>query len=728
MFASDAKPVKHLTLTDLTQAGLPPSEALVFFRLLKSALAHVGQSPPATWRFVSKELLHPNHPHALHRLMYTSIYHDWDVEKMGPPPAWFPSQELARETNLGRLMVTRGKELLGPAYYSPLESFPALQKFSVEHPDVYWPIVLNELSLHFYKEPECVFRPPDKSRPGGYWLPGAVLNAAECCLLPKASRGKTDSSKAIVWRREGKTELQSMTYGELRASMSQVANALEVTGFQKGDSIAIDMPMNTLSIIIYLGIILAGYVVASIADSFAAPEIATRLRISKAKAIFTQDYIFRAGKKIPLYSRIVGAQSPRAIVLPGHSKILEVTLRDGDISWNDFLASANHLSRPWEYQVPPQPIEQTTSILFSSGTTGEPKAVPYSHIQALRLGAEAWAHLDVRVGDVFIWPTNLGWMMGPFLIYSCLLNGATIGVYDGSPLHRGFGEFVQDSGATLLGTVPTIVKTWRGTNCMGGLDWSKIRLFASTGEASNVDDDLWLSARGFYKPIMEACGGTELASAFLHGCLLQVQALAAFSTPSMTVSFFILNDQGHLYPDDQPCIGELALMPNLGASHFLLNADHNAVYYEGMPTYKGVQLRRHGDIFERTVGGFYRSHGRSDDTMNLGGIKTSAVEIERLCNKASEHILETAAVAVPSHGGGPDELIIFTVLNDSGQNLTSSELKKVFSKAVQSNLNPLFKVSSVIVVLEFPRTATNKVMRRVLRSQVLQSRNPKSKL
>ncbi|KAI5081860.1 hypothetical protein GOP47_0001603 [Adiantum capillus-veneris] len=187
--------------------------------------------------------------------------------------------------------------------------------------------------------------------------------------------------------------------------------------------------------------------------------------------------------------------------------------------------------RPLDYRAIQQPIEAHTNILFSSGTSGEPKAVPYSHLQPVRLGAEAWAHLDVRAGDVFIWPTNLGWMVGPMLVYA--------GIFNGSPLGRGFCEFVQDSGATIIGTVPSIVKSWRKSSCIDGLDW----LMSSTGEASNVDDDLWLSARAFYKPVLEACGGTELAAAFLCGCLLQPQALAAMSTPSMTTTVVILDEQ-----------------------------------------------------------------------------------------------------------------------------------------------------------------------------------------
>lgn len=506
-----------------------------------------------------------------------------------------------------------------------------------------------------------------------------------------------------------------------------VANALDAT-FSKGDAIAIDMPLTVDAVVIYLAIVLAGLVVVSIADSFAANEVAVRLRISKAKGIFTQDFILRGGKKYPLYSRVIERGSCKAIVIPATGKGLEVDLREQDLSWQEFLSTAKEFPRSNCYSPMYHSIDAVTNILFSSGTTGEPKAIPWTQLSPIRSTADSWAHLDVQAGDVFCWPTNLGWVMGPISVYSCLLAGATLALYHGSPLGRGFGKFVQDAGVTLLGTVPSLVKTWKDTRCMEGLDWTKIRHFASTGETSNVNDDLWLSSRSYYKPIFECCGGTELASSYITGSPLQPQAFGAFSTPSMTTGFVILDEHGIPYSEDQPCIGEIGLFPLcLGASNELLNADHDEVYYKGMPIYNGMQLRRHGDIIKRTVGGYLFVQGRADDTMNLGGIKTSSVEIERICDHVDESILETAAVSVSPIEGGPEQLVILVVLRN-GYKRSSQELKVKFSKAIQSNLNPLFKVGFVKIVPSFPRTASNKLLRRVLRKQMKDELSLRSQL
>ncbi|KAL6203825.1 hypothetical protein ACLB2K_027524 [Fragaria x ananassa] len=498
-----------------------------------------------------------------------------------------------------------------------------------------------------------------------------------------------------------------------------VANALDQDGtFSKGDAIAIDMPMTVSAVIIYLAIILAGYVVVSIADSFAVNEIATRLRVSKAKGIFTQDFILRGGRKFPLYSWVAEAAMCKAIVLPATGNSIGIQLREQDISWNDFLSSVNHLPRKNYYSPVYQPIDSMTNILFSSGTTGDPKAIPWTQLSPIRCAADSWSQIDTQVGDVFCWPTNLGWVMGPILIYSCFLTGATLALFHGSPLGRGFGKFVQDAGVSILGTVPSLVKAWKSTKCMKGLDWTKIKSFASTGEASNVDDDLWLSSRAYYKPILECCGGTELSSCYIMASPLQPQAFGAFSTKSMTTGFVILNDSGIPYPDDEACVGEVGLFPlYMGATDRLLNADHEEVYFKGMPMYKGMQLRRHGDIIKRTVGGYYIVQGRADDTMNLGGIKTSSIEIERVCDRSDESVLETAAVSVAPENGGPEQLVIYVVLK-KGFETKADELKMKFSRAIHSNLNPLFKVSFVKIVAEFPRTASNKLLRRVLRDQM----------
>ncbi|XP_061372767.1 probable CoA ligase CCL12 [Gastrolobium bilobum] len=727
--------IRELGVEDFVNAGLTVREANELYNVLRDVLSLCpcsSDNPTDIWRHVvTRRVLKPSYPHPLHQLVYYSL-HDHSSQPhadAAPPLYWFPSLEQSKRTNLGRLMETYGPKLLGASYKDPITSYPLFHKFSVQHPQVYWSLVLKELSVSFVEAPRCILDTSDPSKHGGTWLPGSVLNIAECCLQPTSHPSKQDDSLAIVWRDEGfdDSQVNHITLKQLRHQVMLVANAIDAT-FSKGDAIAIDMQMTANAVVIYLAIVLAGCIVVSIADSFAPKEIATRLRVAKAKGIFTQDFISRGGRKFPLYSRVIEAAACKVIVLPVIGDDVGVQLRGQDLSWKSFLFSVRQNPRSNHYSPIYQSVDSVTNILFSSGTTGDPKAIPWTQLAPIRSAADGWAAIDIQAGDVYCWPSNLGWVIGPTVLYHCFLTGATLALYHGSPQGHGFGKFVQDAGVTILGTVPSLVKVWKSTQCMEGLDWTKIKSFCSSGETSNVDDDLWLSSKAYYNPIIEMCGGTELASSYIAGSPMQPQAFGAFSTASMTTGFVILDENGVPYPDDVSCVGEVGLFPlSLGASDRLLNADHEKVYYKGMPIYKGQVLRRHGDIIKRTVGGYIIVQGRADDTMNLGGIKTSSVEIERVCDRADECILETAAIGVATANRGPEELIIFVVLK-KGYNSNAENLKMKFSKAIQSNLNPLFKVSLVKVVAEFPRTSSNKILRREMRDQMKHELSVQSRL
>uniref|UniRef100_A0A2N9GNX4 AMP-dependent synthetase/ligase domain-containing protein n=1 Tax=Fagus sylvatica TaxID=28930 RepID=A0A2N9GNX4_FAGSY len=295
------KSISEVGVEDLVKAGLGIEEANEFERVLKEAILSAGakgSEPREVWReIVGRMVLKPWHPHELHQLVYYSVYANWDLSTNGPPLYWFPSLYQSKHSNLGCLMEKYGSKLLGTSYKDPITSFSLFQKFSVQHPEAYWSIVLRELSVSFHEAP----------------------------------------------------------------------------------------------------------------------------------------------------NRVVEAAPYKAIVLPVIGNDVGIQLREQDLSWNDFLSSANHHLRSNHYIPIYQPVESVTNILFSSGTTGEPKAIPWTQISPIRCAADSWAHMDTQIGDVVCWPTNLGWVMEPILLYSCFLAGAsaTLALYHGSPLGRSFGKFVQ---------------------------------------------------------------------------------------------------------------------------------------------------------------------------------------------------------------------------------------------------------------------------------------------
>jgi acetyl-CoA synthetase len=303
-------------------------------------------------------------------------------------------------------------------------------------------------------------------------------------------------------------------------------------------------------------------------------------------------------------------------------------------------------------------------------------------------------------------------MMGPWLIFAALMNRAAMGLYYGSPTGREFGQFVQEARATMLGTIPSLVKTWRNSGSLEGIDWSSIKAFSSTGECSCADDVRWLLQFAGGRPMIEYCGGTEIGGGYITGSVLRPCVAGTFNTPALGLDFVILDEEANSAES-----GELFIVPpSIGLSNTLLNKDHHKVYFDGTPRGPaGETLRRHGDQMEQLPGGYWRALGRADDTMNLGGIKISSAEIEQVL-RTVPGIVETAAIAVAS-GDGPSQLVIYAVCESASDRANKEQLAAAMQNAIRRDLNPLFKIHDLIVVEALPRTASNKVMRRELRAQ-----------
>ncbi len=602
-------------------------------------------------------------------------------------PAWTPTPEAIAATNAAWLMRQVG-----------VDSHAALHRWSVEHREDYWARVVKRLGIQFQRPPERVL---DVAEGGAAarWLPGAALNIVESCFAAPPD------SPAIRFQPEG-GRLQTMTVAELRTLTGRVAAGLTARGLQTGDAVAMLMPMTAEAVGIYLGIIQAGCVAVGIADSFQPKEVAVRLRLAGAGAVFTQDVLMRGGRTLPLYANLLAADAPPAVVLPTGERSA-LPLRAGDTVWDDFLPLEP------QFEAAAREPSDALNILFSSGTTGEPKAIPWTQITPLKCAADAHFHQDVWPVDVLVWPTNLGWMMGPWLVFASLLNRATLGLYYGAPTGREFCAFIQDARATLLGVIPSLVKTWRRADAVRGLDWSALRAFSSTGECSSADDMRWLMAQAGGRPVIEYCGGTEIGGGYITGTLTRPCIPGTFNTPALGLDFVILDDAGQ--PTDN---GELFLVPpSIGLSDRLLHRDHHAVYHADTPTGpRGETLRRHGDQMETVAPGYWRGHGRTDDTMNLGGIKVSSAEIERTLQTVPG-VGETAAIAV-SPGGGPSLLVVYAVCPGSPAPERAA-LTAAMQAALKRDLNPLFKIHDLVLVDTLPRTASNKVMRRELRQRYL---------
>src|SRR3990167_4200741 len=597
-------------------------------------------------------------------------------------PIWYPDDKTIAHAN-----ITQALTMLSCKNYSEL------WQYSTDHLSDFIDYFIKLKKIPFAKPYSAVLDTSSATHP--IWFKNSKLNITDSCLTAP------DEKLAIIEGDENGS-LQTYSYGELKLLIKQITGNLKRLQIKSGDAIAIAMPMTVLAVAAYLAIIKIGAKVIAIADSLATEEIATRLKIIKPKLIITQDYIQRTNKHLPLYEKFIAAQAPSLLVITTQNNI---TLRKKDLTWEDFLKpvakeTISHKTFP----------QATTAILFSSGTTNIPKAIPWDHTKGLKCALDGFFHQDIHPNDRICWPTNLGWMMGHWLIYAAFINQASIALFNGSPLSEAFGKFIEQTKVSILGVVPSMVKIWHATKCMEKFDWSSIRLFSSTGESSNPYDIEYLMSLASHKPVIEYCGGTEIGGAYITSTVVQPNIPSCFSTPALGNRFAVLDENFNLSNR-----GEVFLCPPaLGLSTTLLNKDHFEVYYQGLPT--GPQhelLRRHVDCLEKLGNGYYRALGRNDDNMKLGGIKTSSAEIEKVLHDLNL-FQEVAAIGVTPPDNGPTLLVIFAVILNN--KLSVIELKEIIQQTIKNKLNPLFKAHDLKLVDELPKTASNKIIRKELKN------------
>ena len=617
---------------------------------------------------------------------FQEIFHNRKAED-GPPVAWRLDPTAIPATNLGQVMAELG--------YRDYREF---HTWSIADRAGFWEKVIDRLSIVFTRRPNRIADLSGDPR-SPQWLPGARLNITDSCF------GAPPESTAIVSGREGSEELARTSYRDLEELSGRMARYVQDhTGPEA--AIGLYMPMTLECVVAYLGIVRAGRRVVSIADSFSPEELQKRMEIADASLVVTSAGYQWSGKVMRPYDKVRQAEIPRAIVITGVGE--SKPLRDQDTPWETVLATTN------EFTSSPADPYDVINILFSSGTTGVPKAIPWTHLTPIKCAMDGHFHQDINSQDTVAWPTNIGWMMGPWLIYATLMNKATMALYEGAPTGAGFAGFIVDAEVSVLGVVPSLVRAWRRASALGHTDWSGVRVFSSTGEPSNQEDYLWLMSRtGYRAPVIEYLGGTEIGGGHITGTVVQPASPSTFTTPALGIDFVILDEEGKEVADGAE--GELFLIPPaIGLSQTLLNKDHDPVYYDGCPTGpNGEVLRRHGDRIAQLHQGFLKGAGRADDAMNLGGIKVSSAELEQVIDRHPA-VYESAAIAIQPEGQGADRLVVYAALHEP---VDAAELKRELGSLIASQLNPLFKLHELIVIDALPRTPSNKIIRRELRAR-----------
>ena len=629
-----------------------------------------------------------------------------NTHDFGDETVWRPTQEHIERSHLQHFIREHG-----------MQSFEELLERSTK--DVAWftEAVLQYLQIEF-QEPYSNVVDLSKGIQLPTWCVDGKLNIVHNCLDKWVANPTNETRLALIWEgEEGKS--QTLTYGDLAVEVNRCANALRSLGFHRGDVIAIYMPMIPETAIALLSIAKIGCIALPLFSGYGPGAICSRLKHTDAKGIFTADGYCRKGNLINLKSTV-------DITLNSVPTVQHVIVVKRSKNSVDMLSGRDHW---WHEIVPCQPnnaaLESTLAedpimIIYTSGTTGNPKGAVHTHCGfPIKAAQDIAFGLDVHIGDVLYWITDMGWMMGPWMVFGATILGATICMYDGAPDYPGpdrIWKLVQSHKINVLGLSPTFVKSIipHGKEPVKSHDLSSINTIGSTGEPWNAAPWKWLFevVCERTRPIINYSGGTEVSGGIVMGNPLLPLKPAAFSGPCPGIAADILDTNGRSIKNQ---VGELVIRaPWIGMTRgFWRDRDNNKYLNTYWSRWKNIWVQ--GDWAIVDSEGHWYILGRSDDTINIAGKRLGPAEVESiLVNHPA--VKEAAAIGVPSEIKGND-LVCLCVLSPG--NKPSVSLRKDLQKQIIDELGKPLKPQDIKFVSDLPKTRNGKVMRRIIRSVYL---------
>lgn len=626
-----------------------------------------------------------------------------DSFEFGGQIVWRPTPEHIERANLTRFM--RAHDIAG---------FNALMRRSTT--DVAWftDAVLKFLDIQFYSPYTQVV---DVSAGIQFprWCVGGRMNIVHNMLDKRM--GTPDSGMPAVMFEAEDGMTRTMTYGELNRKVNKCANALRALGLGKGDVIGLFMPMTTEIVVAFLAIAKIGGVILPLFSGYGAGAVAARLADAGARALFTADGAFRRGKAIGMKSIAdeAAAQTPtlQAMIVLRRTG-LETPMTPGrDYWWDEFVQT-----QPTDALTEITDAEDTLMLIYTSGTTGKPKGALHTHCGFPVKAAQDMAFgTDVRPGHVIYWMTDMGWMMGPWLVFGALLLGATLFIYDGAPDYPGpdrLWQMVERHRITQLGVSPTLIRSLipHGEAHFRKHDLTSLRCFASTGEPWNPGPWKWLfeAVGGRRIPIINYSGGTEISGGIVMGNPLLPLKPCAFSAPCPGMAADVVDENGNSIRN---AVGELVIRaPWIGMTRGFWKDKQRYLdtYWSRWPN-----VWVHGDFAAVDGDGLWYILGRSDDTIKVAGKRLGPAEVESILMR-HPHVVEAAAIGAPDEVRGM-ALVLFAVLRPGVE--SSDHLRAELREMVVAELGKPLAPQSILFVSDLPKTRNAKVMRRMIRAAYL---------
>jgi acetyl-CoA synthetase len=616
---------------------------------------------------------------------------------------WRPSQEHIQRAHLTAFMRRHG-----------IADFAELMKRSTEDAAWFTDAALKYLDIEFYEPYSQVV---DLS--GGIQLPkwcvGGAMNIVHNCV-DKWQLPESREQRAVVWEGEEGTT-RTLTYRELYEQVNQAANALRSLGLGKGDAVGLFMPMTPEIVVALLAVAKIGGIILPLFSGYGAGAIVSRMADADAKALFAADSAFRRGKPVEMKS--VADEAAAQIPTLKHMIVLkrtgqEVQMKAGrDHWWHELVAA-----QPKEAATERTSAEDPLMVIYTSGTTGRPKGALHTHCGFPVKAAQDMAFgTDVHAGDVIYWMTDMGWMMGPWLVFGALLLGATMFLYDGAPDFPApdrLWSLVERHKVAQLGVSPTLIRSLipHGDEQHRGRDLSSLKCFASTGEPWNPEPWKWLfhSVGGSRLPIINYSGGTEISGGIVMGNPILPLKPCAFSAPCPGMAADVFDENGNPI---RGAVGELVVKaPWIGMTRGFWKDPQRYLdaYWARWPN-----VWVHGDFAAVDADGLWYILGRSDDTIKIAGKRLGPAEVESILVRHPA-VVESAAIGVPHEVKG-SELVVFVVLKKGVE--ASDALRAELRALVTDEMGKALAPKSVLFVSDLPKTRNAKVMRRMIRAAYL---------
>ncbi len=613
-------------------------------------------------------------------------------EKLWDPPAELVERSRLREY-MGWLAAERGLDF---------DTYDELWRWSVSDLEGFWSSIWEFFDVQADGEVERALG--NREMPGAKWFAGTNLNYAEHVFA-----GVDDAETAILHASELR-ELGELSWGELRAQVAAIAAGLRELGVERGDRVVAYMPNIPEATVAFLASASIGAVWSSCSPDFGPASVVDRFAQIEPKVLFAVDGYRYGGKDFDRRETLARLQAEipsleRTVVLPYLDPEPDLSpLRDA-MRWDELRAGGEGSELSFDRV----PFDHPLWVLYSSGTTGLPKAIVQSqggilleHLKKLHL------HVDAHPGDRLFWFTTTGWMMWNFIV-SGLLTRAAIVLYDGNPGYPDMGvlwDLAERAGITMFGTSASYIAACMkaGVEPGKGRDLSRLKAVGSTGSPLSPEGFDWIYEHlGADTWLFSTSGGTDLCTAFVGGCALLPVYRGELQARALGAAVEAWDDDGKPVID---AVGELVVtepMPSMPV-YFWGDEDgsrYRASYFEMFPG-----IWRHGDWIEITARGTAVIYGRSDSTINRSGIRMGTSEIYRAVLSLDE-IVDALVVDAP-RPGTEGWMPLFVVLREGAE--VNDELRQEIARRVRERCSPRHVPDEVFAIKEVPRTLSGKVL------------------